>query len=622
MAGGLRVLTRGRGDTMGAVLYYPARSRGAAIVEISRRQLVRSSAACLLLGSGPVWARKDAGAPGALADAHVHLFNMADLPAAGFFRYVVLPNQFSEYQFAWPALIDLAEFLKSLTITAAQEGRDPTVPGVGLLPADYSRKRFSLLVAQRITAMAQGRAPAMVSDGGAGAAVTDETDLAGSYAELARRLSSRKRGPAAAVDSGLGASAVDPATISALVEQEDAPGFVAPGGLPLAEPCSEAPTKGPETNFFIRMGSLLTWVRWMMQSRENHLKRYVGAISSPRRKPRLIVNLLVDYDRWLGDSPLRGSDHHRQIALWSDLTRRHAQTLDIRTFAGFDPLKDAEQFIVKGRGYEKDSDLWRYVGYFRNPRSSVAGTPVIHGLKLYPPMGFRPSGNVPGDFKGEARALKEVKRLWSKPPLAGHAIHEVLNKSLDRLFAACDQHGIPLLAHAYHSNEAGRCFGARAGPTGWRPVLEKHRKLRLCLGHFASAADFETAMAAREAHRPIPVNAWPLQGTEALLKLNTAECSRVFADIGYMSEFLVGTRSARAVLTKAFFCRLKEYCVEFDPGCRHIMFGSDWIMLGQEPRHDQYVETIEQGLADAGWEPDWRHNFLYGNLERFLAPRP
>lgn len=583
-------------------------------MELSRRQLVGSSAACLLIGSGPAWARQRSE-PAPLADAHVHLFNMADLPAAGFFRYVVLPKILPKAEFAWPAIIDLAEFLKRRTITAAQEAGDPEALAAGAPPPAYSKRSFSLLVAKRITAMSQRKGRAVVLPGGSAALATDETELFQSYARLAQLLNSRKSERAAA-----GPGRVEPATISDLVEQGEAEGGTPSEETPSAAACPEAPTEGPKPPRLVAIANQLAWIRRMMQSRESHLERYVRAISSSRRRPRLIVNLLVDYDRWLGDCPRPGSDHHCQIALWSDLASRRSETIDIRTFAGFDPLKDAEQFIRLGSGYGRDSDLWRYVGYFCNGRPSASGSRIIHGLKLYPPMGFKPSDNRPDDFKGEARALREVKRRWREPPLAGHEIHHVVNESLRRLFEACDSNGIPLLAHSYHSNEAGFCFGARAGPSGWLDVLKKYEKLRLCLGHFASAADFETAMAARDIGGPIPRNAWPLQGTEALLKFNTAASSRVFADIGYMSEFLVGSGSERAARTEAFFRRLEQYCRDFDPGCRHIMFGSDWIMLGQEPRNAQYLETIERGLVDACWEEDWKQNFLYDNLRRFLAP--
>src|SRR5947209_3469265 len=57
-------------------------------------------------------------------DAHVHLFNMADLPAGNFLKYVAIPQKFPNAPGWAAAIVDLvAEVLRFLAPTAEQELR-------------------------------------------------------------------------------------------------------------------------------------------------------------------------------------------------------------------------------------------------------------------------------------------------------------------------------------------------------------------------------------------------------------------------------------------------------------------------------------------------------------------
>ena len=56
-------------------------------------------------------------------DAHVHLFNAADLPVRGFFENVIAHYKMLEnFQFLVPALVDIAQYvMKPLAKTATEE---------------------------------------------------------------------------------------------------------------------------------------------------------------------------------------------------------------------------------------------------------------------------------------------------------------------------------------------------------------------------------------------------------------------------------------------------------------------------------------------------------------------
>jgi hypothetical protein len=67
--------------------------------------------------------------------------------------------------------------------------------------------------------------------------------------------------------------------------------------------------------------------------------------------------------------------------------------------------------------------------------------------------------------------------------------------------------------------------------------------------------------------------------------------------------------------------RLKEY-LAFDPGGRHLLFGSDWIILGIEKAYDRkpsYAERIVAFLASCGMSAEDIEGVMEKNALRFLG---
>ena len=56
-------------------------------------------------------------------------------------------------------------------------------------------------------------------------------------------------------------------------------------------------------------------------------------------------------------------------------------------------------------------------------------------------------------------------------------------------------------------------------------------------------------------------------GLRDLLRLNKARQTNVYADIGYMSEFLIGPRAQGVELCATFFGRLGDYLRGCDEDC-------------------------------------------------------
>ena len=122
------------------------------------------------------------------------------------------------------------------------------------------------------------------------------------------------------------------------------------------------------------------------------------------------------------------------------------------------------------------------------------------GVKLYPPSGFQPIGNV---------------------PRFGPRIGAWLDAALRALYRYCEDMGVPILTHASFSNGFEPGWDELAAPAGWANVLREYPRLRLCFGHFGHLNG------AAKGDRVPPPTSWPMQ---YLALMDRYE--HVYADVG------------------------------------------------------------------------------------------
>ncbi len=169
--------------------------------------------------------------------------------------------------------------------------------------------------------------------------------------------------------------------------------------------------------------------------------------------------------------------------------------------------------------------------------------------------------------------------------LLGFAPDKQLDGALSDLYKLCVELDAPILAHGYASNGFRPDYADRGDPAYWIPVFKQFPDLRVCIAHFGR---FDAPSAGRE-KLPFPDRSWEWRLGE-FIKANPGR--NVVADISYFSEALSAGPKLRYELA-GFFTR---WLSEFDPGCDHILYGSDWIMLGKEAGYDHYVESINSFL--------------------------
>ncbi len=324
---------------------------------------------------------------------------------------------------------------------------------------------------------------------------------------------------------------------------------------------------------------VIKWALFLLRPRHQILRAYANLYGG-RDRVALFTPALVDLDHWIQPggtpSPLRS-----QIDLMDYLQRR-SDRLGLPKMHGivpFDPWRD----IAKGG---EALDLVRL---------AIEEKGFI-GVKLYPPMGFSPGDQYPED-----------PMAVCFPPLAGQypPFRRRIAKSLNRLYRYCDKAGVPIMAHANDSQQAGSGFGRRAHPRYWRPVMRKYKKLRVNLAHFGG---FEEEL------KSPPDRAWE----HAVIELHDNHApGRVFADLGHMTEVLTSSRVRQALVAK--FRRLLEASPQVE---EILLFGTDWTMIGRFEEHELYLSRMDGFLTDAGFDVEAKRKLYRSNAIRFLGLQP
>jgi predicted TIM-barrel fold metal-dependent hydrolase len=310
----------------------------------------------------------------------------------------------------------------------------------------------------------------------------------------------------------------------------------------------EGAPPGPEALSFIdgfaAARRAVAWAVLLRRSRLDITRRLLSAYP----EVELFTPLTVDMAIGLLDTPevslQQQLDLQEKISRLSMLGRLvPGSTAQVHPFVGFDPRSEVRS---------------------RKVHDVVSALDVVHlaiekygfiGVKLYPPMGFRPIRND----DPEVDAVLEALYTW------------------------CEAQDVPITVHCNASNAALPDYLAFSEPGSWAEVLDKHEGLRLNLGHFGGARVTD------DPHDP--GSPWP--GEIAALASRHAH---LYADTG-------DHRIDDPAISKAYLRRLTTL---FSPGTAtaamrdRLMYGSDWYMLALLPSWGQFL-TAYRGLYEAAF---------------------
>lgn len=348
------------------------------------------------------------------------------------------------------------------------------------------------------------------------------------------------------------------------------------------------------------IGLLARWVALFFRYRHELADELATATRANGREPRMLVPSLVDFAHWLGEEAATGSTLPDQVATFDHIARRPGKTA-VHGMVGYDPLRAA--FVKRDKAY----------GTFSNSPFdplALAKQALVEngfvGLKIYPPMGFKPIGNT--DEQGYqdriATALGGFDGLGAD-----------LDQAMAGAFDLCIQQGAPILTHARFSIGAGPNFAARADPAYWIDVLNnrKWRNLRVCLAHMGY---FQTWNGSTTEMLEPGRRTWEWTAG-AYIKAHPQ--SHVYIDISYLTEVLGGSQEARRRMAD----KLREWIDECDPEVRHILYGTDWTMVGREPDFPNYTSEVLKFLrSEVGLDEEKLDRVMMSNAIRFLGLLP
>jgi predicted TIM-barrel fold metal-dependent hydrolase len=323
----------------------------------------------------------------------------------------------------------------------------------------------------------------------------------------------------------------------------------------------------------------IQWAQELTRDRREIVSRLV-ALYAPSAAVSLFTPALIDFSGWLEDEPR--SSLTSQIRVMERIQRQQTGPA-VHCFAPFDPWRQ----IMDVEAGERTTAL-QLVQWAIEEMGFI-------GVKLYPPMGFLPVGN----------AL--VRQTYPERVAGIRDFPAKLDRALMDLYAYAEREGVPVMAHATDSNGAAPGYARRAHPRAWESVLQAYPHLRLNLGHFG---DFE------EARGTVPGEAW-----EAVIGglFSEAGASTLYADLSYLAELLPDRDPTVATQIRQL---LADFIQQYDAALQHLMYGSDWLMLGRERGYEGYAAALREEMGRILGDERRLHNFLGGNAVRYLGLRP
>lgn len=515
-------------------------------------------------------------------DIHCHFFNAADLPVHGFLQRVVL----SDYATA------------SLPQSAAGTPSQSVWKGLAAKLTDLILKYEApaaqaelacLKDADACPGYSAGGTRARIAAGSPKSGIQDSPAGAKAIADVlvehyeARGARSKADLPDAPLDSGFDTDAfVDFVLKEMEMAGEGAPGASSRNMKGLGSALTNA---AAAVGAYIASGRSIfsryfTWGQLLVGYRETIIETYYSLYDPQHTRLILTAPAIVDFNYWLQDqkpSPLKD-----QVELMSALSLRQPQPM--HGFVAFDPLREVR------RKPEEPS-----------PLAIVQEAVTKHGflgVKLYSPMGFKPTGNA-------AQGVGFPAYASANEPGFGAA----LDKALDALYAWCEKNEVPIVAHTADTQAAGPGYGARAEPKLWAKVLAKYPKLKVDFAHFGL---FLQAVGLKDAPKQF-AKTWE---SEIGAFIKGGKFPNVYADISYFYWVLEGAAEKEHVeAVKKLFAKY----FEADPRCERLMFGTDWNMTGRAQGADQYVDNVEAFFRGLGLNERQLGNLFYKNALRFLG---
>ncbi len=490
-------------------------------------------------------------------DAHIHLFNGTDVPVEGFVKEVIYGDHAQDLPSGLPpeslALLAI-KILRSWAPTARREIE-------GLPPRGRESDRIAV---ERgfddfIAAMPQGPTSRMARAGGA------RND-----ALLLQMIREDAGGPQVSARMAAPQPQMTGRDYAALIYPDE------------GTPTMEARRSAGESPIF----AMIKWAGLLTRRRSDLLDEVIRLYANPGGRPEgggghkldALIAAMVDLEYWIGtdEDVAKMSPLSDQLEVMGRLARRRNDVL-LLNFAPFCPLRA----VVEGGA--RAMQLLEYAVMDQG----------FAGVKLYPPMGFRPTCNDGISF-GHTRVKTGVTGA-------------MIDAELDKLYAWCVENEVPVQAHANNSMAAAAGTGGYASPEYWGLVLDRFPDLRLNLSH-AGIIGGERQVTPPVAECITGHDYWG--DVVANMTQNRAQ---VYFDTGYWDE--IGVTHTDVATIKA---RLQRYDATYPNFRARMMYGSDWTMIARLPGYQNYLNNMLRFVDDLFPDTGARNGVMGANALNFV----
>jgi hypothetical protein len=308
--------------------------------------------------------------------------------------------------------------------------------------------------------------------------------------------------------------------------------------------------------------SVLAFILRNFQYRYVNVFDYLSTYSTgSARKIDLMVAHLVDYDWPIGQGRPTGSSLEDQMQVMDEIAVLTGGR--IHYFVPFDPMKEVAYRLRKN-----PSSSLELV------REAVTGSHGMIGVKLYPPMGFAPSGNAKYD-------PATWKVPWIPPPLNSMTdLGKCMDIALDDLFSFCRANDVPIMAHTARSNapcKGSYCEDTRLSayydrfldPKSWLGIP---KGIRVDFGHFGDTDEAINGVTRAQ------------RFADSMTSKPGSEGEFFYADSAYFADILTQPQLLRDKLQALFDATANKGSASL---ANRLMYGTDWEMI-----------TIEGGVTD------------------------
>jgi predicted TIM-barrel fold metal-dependent hydrolase len=316
----------------------------------------------------------------------------------------------------------------------------------------------------------------------------------------------------------------------------------------------------------IKSASFGTWIEFAwnyVDWRSNITKKLASLSKEQERDVVLYTPAMLDIGTRLGE-PCRMSELADQIEVMRLISKLNHGSFATHCFVPFDPFRKGPMAL----------DL---------VKDAIRNKGAI-GVKIYPPMGFKPSDNDRS---------------------SGVAHH--LNDRMKGLLDFCLKEDVPILAHCSYSQYVSKKEGACAAPEAWRVYLDQtgHKNLRLNLGHGGGPWDRDK--------NPETRTIW----TKTVIEmLHCDKYPNLYADFADDSDIIDPDGQPNLDLMTA----LKSYLKNREKARKRLLYGSDWSLLARESGNTKYYANMKKYFCKRlNFSAEETRGYLGGNAMKFLG---